>query len=77
MQTMVKTCVAAGCSNTNKDIAVCRLVGRVQAAKSKQFHWVVAQQWLNNRTVYLDFAACTYNQPANCNSVAKSAQVPS
>ena len=28
---------------------------------------VVAQQWLNNRTVYLDFAACSLhssNQPA-------------
>ena len=29
---------------------------------------MVAQQWLNNRTVYLDFAACSLhssNQPAN------------
>ena len=32
---------------------------------------MVAQQWLNNRTVYLDFAACSLhssNQPANCNN---------
>ena len=32
---------------------------------------MVAQQWLNNRTIYLDFVACSLhssNQPANCNN---------
>ena len=48
------------------NIAVCRLVGRVQAAKSKKTV-PLSEQWLNNRTVYLDFAAFSLhssNQPA-------------